>query len=289
MKDKKLILIAIALPLLTLLILGAKTFEIINTYQEKIKSNEETHQIIITLQNLLTLIIDAETGQRGFIITGNEKYLEPYNISLSNLNTTVTQIGKLVNDKHSDILENVYFNIQSLINSKFIELDKAIDERKNKGYNASAELISTDKGKRIMEQIRNNISLVMQEQEKILKDNTQRSVIDGLNLLYIYVVGIVISTVITIVTIIVTYSQLNIKHKKITKILKSEIDKKTSELQQTNISLTKMNEQLNKNNAMQKEFINIAAHELRTPTQSIIGYLEMLKHFPDNIKKYLEP
>ena len=40
---------------------------------------------------------------------------------------------------------------------------------------------------------------------------------------------------------------------------------------------------------MQTEFINIAAHELRTPTQSIVGYLELLKNFPENFKKYFEP
>ena len=41
-------------------------------------------------------------------------------------------------------------------------------------------------------------------------------------------------------------------------------------------------------NDIQAEFINVAAHELRTPTQSIIGYCEMLEMFPDGNKDYLE-
>lgn len=41
-------------------------------------------------------------------------------------------------------------------------------------------------------------------------------------------------------------------------------------------------------NEIQAEFINVAAHELRTPTQSIIGYCEMLEMFPDDNKDYLE-
>ena len=41
-------------------------------------------------------------------------------------------------------------------------------------------------------------------------------------------------------------------------------------------------------NDAQAEFINVAAHELRTPTQSIIGYCEMLEMFPDSSKDYLE-
>ena len=101
--------------------------------------------------------------------------------------------------------------------------------------------------------------------------------------------GIVVSITITIVAIIFTYSQLNMKHRHITKLLNIEIDKKTKQLQQSNIFLKKLNDDLKKHDDMQKEFINIAAHELRTPVQSIVGYLEMVKNFPENFKKYLEP
>ena len=86
-----------------------------------------------------------------------------------------------------------------------------------------------------------------------------------------------ISITITTVAIILTYSQLDIKHKQITKLLKIEIDKKTKALQHSNISLKQLNEELKRQDIMQKEFINIAAHELRTPVQSIVGYLEMVK------------
>jgi signal transduction histidine kinase len=40
---------------------------------------------------------------------------------------------------------------------------------------------------------------------------------------------------------------------------------------------------------MQEEFINITAHELRTPIQSIIGYTEMIKSFPEKTANYVQP
>jgi CHASE3 domain sensor protein len=102
----KLLLVAIALPLVTLLIIGIQTFESIVSFQQQTKFIEETHQLILSLQNLLTLIIDAETGQRSFIITGDEKYLEPYELSLSNLNSTISRINNLINnERHSDQLQ----------------------------------------------------------------------------------------------------------------------------------------------------------------------------------------
>jgi signal transduction histidine kinase len=60
-------------------------------------------------------------------------------------------------------------------------------------------------------------------------------------------------------------------------------------LANVNQELTLTNELLNHHDRMQKEFINVAAHELRTPTQSIIGYCEMIDAFPENTLKYLDP
>ena len=80
------------------------------------------------------------------------------------------------------------------------------------------------------------------------------------------------------------------------RIANDELQSTTEELRESlqilanvNQELTITNEILNKHDRMQKEFINVAAHELRTPTQSIIGYCEMIDAFPENTLKYLEP
>jgi two-component system, OmpR family, sensor histidine kinase VicK len=57
-------------------------------------------------------------------------------------------------------------------------------------------------------------------------------------------------------------------------------------LARANKGLKEAYEKLKHHDAMEKEFINIAAHELRTPSQAIIGYAEMLKQFPDRSKHY---
>jgi len=61
------------------------------------------------------------------------------------------------------------------------------------------------------------------------------------------------------------------------------------ELESTNRQLALANEELKVNDQIQKDFINIAAHELRTPTQCIVGYSEMLYMEPEESKKYLAP
>jgi two-component system, OmpR family, sensor histidine kinase VicK len=59
-------------------------------------------------------------------------------------------------------------------------------------------------------------------------------------------------------------------------------------LREANKNLLHSYQRLEEHDAMEKEFINVAAHELRTPSQSIIGYSEMLKHLPERNKQYEE-
>jgi two-component system sensor histidine kinase VicK len=59
-------------------------------------------------------------------------------------------------------------------------------------------------------------------------------------------------------------------------------------LREANRNLLYSYQKLEEHDAMEKEFINLAAHELRTPSQSIIGYSEMLKDLPERNKQYEE-
>ena len=73
------------------------------------------------------------------------------------------------------------------------------------------------------------------------------------------------------------------------KRLQTKVNNQTIKLNQNIKQLRKTNEQLNQHDKMQKEFINITAHELRTPIQSIMGYTEMMKSFPEKTANYVQP
>ncbi len=60
-------------------------------------------------------------------------------------------------------------------------------------------------------------------------------------------------------------------------------------LANVNQELITTNEQLKQADILKTEFINIAAHELRTPTQSIVGYCEMYDAFPEKKDEYINP
>ena len=73
--------------------------------------------------------------------------------------------------------------------------------------------------------------------------------------------------------------------------LNSDLRESFEALSELNIKLRAVNDELRMRNKTQAEFINAAAHELRTPTQSILGYCQMLMMFPNDSKDskdYLE-
>jgi signal transduction histidine kinase len=73
------------------------------------------------------------------------------------------------------------------------------------------------------------------------------------------------------------------------KRLQTKVTNQTIKLNQNIEQLSEANKQLKVHDKLQKEFINITAHELRTPIQSIMGYAEMLKSFPEKTSTYVQP
>jgi signal transduction histidine kinase len=73
------------------------------------------------------------------------------------------------------------------------------------------------------------------------------------------------------------------------KRLQTKVNNQTIKLNQNIKQLREANKQLKVHDKLQKEFINITAHELRTPIQSIMGYAEMIKSFPEKTSNYVQP
>ncbi len=70
--------------------------------------------------------------------------------------------------------------------------------------------------------------------------------------------------------------------------LSSDLRESFEALAKSNQNLQTANAELEKHDRMQMEFINVAAHELRTPTQAIVGYCEMIEMIPERTDEYIQ-
>src|SRR5262245_29722256 len=90
-----------------------------------------THQVLDHVASVLSLMKDAETGQRGFVITGDDAFLEPYNSAIAALPATVKELRALTADNRSQ--QTRLDETAPLIAGKLAELARTIALRRASG------------------------------------------------------------------------------------------------------------------------------------------------------------
>jgi len=142
------------------------------SYSSLVRSADDrrwvTHTRLV-LEGLDTFQIDlinAETGQRGYIITGDESYLEPYNDSLARILQSFRELRELTADNATQ--QRALDHLEPLLTAKLAELQHRIDIRKEQGLTAAAVAVAEGSGKILMDQIRALAASMKQEEERLL-------------------------------------------------------------------------------------------------------------------------
>jgi CheY-like chemotaxis protein/CHASE3 domain sensor protein len=116
----------------------------------------QTHNVLSALDKLLSTMKDAETGQRGFLLTGEASYRAPYDSAVSELPVLSGDVARMVED---DLDERRGLElVQSHIAAKLAELKETIDLRRASGLEAAMTVVRTDRGKREMEAVRDGVA-----------------------------------------------------------------------------------------------------------------------------------
>src|ERR1700722_10181952 len=104
------------------------------------------------VQAILSSLKDAETGQRGYVITGNESYLAPYEDAARDVANELAD--PLTYFLRESALRPSFLELEGLIKQEFAELKVAIDLRRQQLPDSATQYVSDGHGKRIMDRIR---------------------------------------------------------------------------------------------------------------------------------------
>ena len=130
-----------------------------------------THEVLENLERIISQLKDAETGQRGFVITGETHYLEPYSAGLLGIELAVANARKLTSDNPSQ--QRRLDVIGPLIQRKLDELDQTIYLRRNVGFQSALEVIVTDAGVRTMDELRAVIAEMERDERQLLEQRDE--------------------------------------------------------------------------------------------------------------------
>jgi PAS domain S-box-containing protein len=112
----------------------------------------QTEALLEVVARLLTTLLDAETGQRGFLLTGDERYLEPYTHAIQSAAREVPQLTSALAPLQGAGSDGTPLPL--LVEHKLAELRETIALYRTYGLSAALEVVRTGEGKRTMDEVR---------------------------------------------------------------------------------------------------------------------------------------
>ena len=145
-----------------------------------------TYEVISEAQLLQKQLVDMETGQRGFVITGMEEYLEPYNAANKSIETTIAMLKEIIRTPSQvELLEE----IDALTAKWNRQAGKPGIEARRESIEAASALIKKRTGKKIMDALRDRISVFIEVEEELLAKRKKNSRRAAMQATYVIIFG----------------------------------------------------------------------------------------------------
>jgi PAS domain S-box-containing protein len=149
-----------------LIICGTVTFQSIQRIRANSNLVAQTHESIGVITQLESALTNAETAQRGYIITGDKEYLRPFTEASNTINLLMERLQEHLskNDQHLQEIEL----LKSLVEQKMNEVGVTITLRGAGLPGAAENVVRNDTGKHFMDEIREQLAAMRMSQEQLL-------------------------------------------------------------------------------------------------------------------------
>lgn len=165
--------VGVALVVLSLGVIGFELAREFERSREIRQGVEKSHETRAQIERVFSLLQDAETGQRGFIITGDERFLEPYDVAETNLDEQISRLEGLYGGDAARSQDMV--DLRALVARKQATLTEGIQTRQQQGRDAALAFVASGSGKAAMDAIREEIDRMVAVEAEALREVTSRA------------------------------------------------------------------------------------------------------------------
>lgn len=158
------------LVLATTIYLGTNAYLSIQQMIYSGKKQSHTHEVMIVSQTILTKVVDMETAQRGYFLTNNEKFLDPYLQASDTVNLLITQLSQLVQDNPVQLLRVKALALDIATRAEIINSN--ISTFRQSPINTLSSL-NFDKGREAMDKVRSTLDAFHKEEMILLQDRIE--------------------------------------------------------------------------------------------------------------------
>jgi len=145
---------------------GLLTYVNLRTIVENNARVDHTREVVIELEHTLSVLKDAETGQRGYLLTSKARYLDPYRAAALELDRTLSRLAALTSD--NPFQRDRIVELRRVIAEKMAELAQSVTVHDKKDLAAALEVVQTDRGERLMTEARQVVAAMEAEENRLL-------------------------------------------------------------------------------------------------------------------------
>ena len=223
---------------------------------------EHTHQVIDGLAGLLSATQDIETGYRGFVISGDERFLMPYEDGLSKAPETLAAIATLTADNPAQ--QRRILRLTMLVGQKIQFGKQVVRLRRDLGAPAASERVAGEEGMGQMAEIRNLIREMRGDEERLLVAR-QAIAARSFNRLTVALVLGVFSAILVLGLAAWAASRDMTRRQKNEQALRESEER-----------LRTAKDAAEAANRAKSEFLANMSHEIRTPMNGVIGMTDLV-------------
>ncbi|WP_297802025.1 CHASE3 domain-containing protein [uncultured Brevundimonas sp.] len=272
------LMMLLAAAFVLLAITNIATFYMLHQTSEYTKAEVRSHQTQIAGWKLISLLTDAETGQRGFMLTANPEYLEVYNKALDNLPAVMAEMDRLVAGDPE--LESTYGNVKELYDDRIKLMVDTISLTRQGRVGEAVSAVRSGSGKAMMDGMREEIADISEVVERRAIEATNAAAQARAYTIFSSLVAGILIVILAAVCIRLVRRQI------------TDLERAQGELDQINAGLEEQVRErtadLVRANEEVQRFAYIVSHDLRAPLVNVMGYTSELEEISRQVDGLIE-
>ena len=251
-------------------------------FEKNLQMVKHTEDVLLQIEKSLSLLQGAETGQRGYLLTGDENYLLPYENAIKQIEPELDKLQALTADNPQQSI--LIGKLRTLAQEKLAELRLTIDTRRTKGSEEAIAIVKSNRGLRAMRAIRSTVAEIQSEESRLLLAREKKTDSTGQAVTVSFAAGLIATLLLLIWSsrMLYSYELTTAAAQQEVLALNADLERRVAE---RTLDLQRSNDDL-------QRFAYVASHDLQEPLRMVGSYLGLLARrykgkLDDDADKYI--